>query len=254
MQDTPDGRRWRLDCADGLDWLPGLPAESADFICLDPPYGVTHCAWDTPLDLGRLWAGVHHVIKPRGVVAIFAVAPYSADVIASNRKEFRYEMIAVKNRVTGFLNASRRPLRQHENILIFAAEPKHYYQPLMRPGPPRRYSRDCKTTVYGRAGRAEYNSAERHPTTLLEFHVSAREHTGRIHPSEKPVGGLDALVRMYSPPGGLVVDPCAGSAASGVAALRAGRDWIGCELDADYCAAARARLTAEGAPLVLESD
>lgn len=67
----------------------------------------------------------------------------------------------------------------------------------------------------------------------------------RGHPTQKPLALMSDLVRLFSDEGELVCDPYAGSASTGVAALRLGRRFIGCELDAKYHALALERLAAE---------
>ena len=68
---------------------------------------------------------------------------------------------------------------------------------------------------------------------------------GGVHPTEKPVDLLRKLVSVVCPPGGLVVDPFAGSGATGVAALREGRRFLGVELSPQYADVARRRLEEE---------
>ena len=64
----------------------------------------------------------------------------------------------------------------------------------------------------------------------------------RSHPTEKPVELFEKLLEVVSPEGGTVLDPFAGSAASGEAALRSGRNWIGVELSPAFCRSSRERL------------
>jgi adenine-specific DNA-methyltransferase len=63
-----------------------------------------------------------------------------------------------------------------------------------------------------------------------------------LHPTQKPLSVLLPLVETFSAPGGLVLDPFAGSGSSLVAARMLGRAWLGVELDADYHASAMTRL------------
>jgi site-specific DNA-methyltransferase (adenine-specific) len=67
-------------------------------------------------------------------------------------------------------------------------------------------------------------------------------HRRAIHPTEKPVDLLDALIRYGCPPGGLVIDPCAGSGSTGAAARAAGRRALLVEADEAICEAAARRL------------
>lgn len=64
----------------------------------------------------------------------------------------------------------------------------------------------------------------------------------RLHPTQKPVPNLVPLVETFSPPGGIVLDPFAGSGSTCAAAHQAGRRYIGIELDPKYHAAGLARL------------
>lgn len=74
------------------------------------------------------------------------------------------------------------------------------------------------------------------------WQVPAPSPTTRLHPTEKPQAILDDLVRL-APPGGHVLDPFAGSAATGVSALRHGRRFTGFELSTEYVDRGRTRLT-----------
>lgn len=80
------------------------------------------------------------------------------------------------------------------------------------------------------------------PESPLED-VQPWEYSGnRIHPTEKAVSILQPLVRSFSQPGDVVLDPFAGSGSSLVAAALAGRSYLGIELETKYCDLARRRL------------
>lgn len=66
-----------------------------------------------------------------------------------------------------------------------------------------------------------------------------------IHPTVKPTDLMAYLVRLVTPPGGTVLDPFMGSGSTGKAAMREGFSFIGCELDPEYMAIARARIEHE---------
>jgi len=70
-----------------------------------------------------------------------------------------------------------------------------------------------------------------------------RHYAGRnSHPTVKPVSLMRWLVRLITPPGGLVLDPFAGSGSTGIAALAEGLRFVGMELDAESVAVARRRI------------
>jgi DNA modification methylase len=67
-----------------------------------------------------------------------------------------------------------------------------------------------------------------------------------VHPTQKPIGLMEWCIgRLKLEPGTLVVDPYMGSGTTGVAAVRLGFDFVGCEIDPAYYAVARARIDAE---------
>ncbi len=68
---------------------------------------------------------------------------------------------------------------------------------------------------------------------------------GNHHPTVKPTDLMAYLLRLITPPGGTALDPFMGSGSTGKAAMREGFRFIGCELDEQYAAIARARIEHE---------
>jgi site-specific DNA-methyltransferase (adenine-specific) len=63
-----------------------------------------------------------------------------------------------------------------------------------------------------------------------------------IHPTVKPVSVMRWLVRLVTPPNGVVLDPYTGSGTTGIACVLEGFDFLGCELSPEYCAIAESRI------------
>ena len=101
---------WQGNC---FELMGKIADQSVDAIITDPPYGTTRLEWDQKIDLAAWWEAAGRVIKPSGVIAMFAAQPFATDLINSNRKWFRYELIWRKSRAVGFLDANKRPLRAH---------------------------------------------------------------------------------------------------------------------------------------------
>jgi len=72
--------------------------------------------------------------------------------------------------------------------------------------------------------------------------ASRREREGSTHPTMKPVALMQYLVRLVTPPDGIVLDPFMGSGSTGKAAIREGFRFIGIERDAEYFEIAKARI------------
>ena len=75
---------------------------------------------------------------------------------------------------------------------------------------------------------------------------------GGVHPTEKPVPLLVTLLSVVCPKGGIVVDPFAGSGATGVAAVEYGAEFVGVEMSEHYAAVAAGRLRAQASQDVLD--
>jgi site-specific DNA-methyltransferase (adenine-specific) len=82
-------------------------------------------------------------------------------------------------------------------------------------------------------------------------HGIPRARDGRVHTTEKPIALMLDLVDHFTDPGELVIDPFAGSGTTGVACVRRGRRFLGCELDANVAAIASERLAAESSGISL---
>lgn len=106
-----------------------IPDNSVDMVLTDPPYSTTRNAWDKPIDMCAFWEEINRISKRNAAIVVFAQQPFATDMIMSNRKQFRYEWIYVKDQGTGFLNSHKMPLKVHENILVFYRRlPKYYPQ------------------------------------------------------------------------------------------------------------------------------
>ena len=75
-----------------------------------------------------------------------------------------------------------------------------------------------------------------------------------IHSTVKPISLMRWLVRLVTPPDGLVLDPFTGSGTTGCAAVLEGKRFVGCELNAEYAEIARARIAHHAAQGVLNLE
>lgn len=236
-----------LHHGDCLDVLWQLPAGSADLILADLPYGTTDIKWDTVIPLGELWDAYAHVLKPTGCVVLFGSQPFTSTLVMSGRNWFKYELIWDKNKCGSPGLAKIRPMKTHENILVFAPG-KTTYNPQMTTGEP--YKRApakrvrCNNHGYGFSGHTGIeNTGTRYPKSVLAISrdFSAQQ---QVHPTQKPVPLLEWLVATYSNTGDVVLDNTMGSGSTGAAAVALGRHFIGIEKEAEYFEIATARITA----------
>ena len=104
---------------DCLEVMKSIPDKSVDMVLCDLPYGTTACKWDNVIPFEPMWEQYDRITKKNAAILLFSAQPFTTDLICSNRKNFRYEIIWQKTQASGFLNANKMPLRAHENILVF---------------------------------------------------------------------------------------------------------------------------------------
>lgn len=229
---------------DCLELMKNIPDGSVDMVLADLPYGVTQNDWDNPIPLDKLWSAYNRACKDTSPIVLFSQNPFTADLILSNRKYFKYCWIWSKGQCSGFLNAKKQPLRNCEEIAVFYRK-QCTYNPQMRRGKPQLKSTGGRTSNYGKFEYQPHISEDYYPTTLLDFPLQ-RFKGG--HPTQKPVALLEYLIRTYTNKGETVLDNTMGSGSTGVAAVNTGRSFIGMELNPGYFETAQRRIAeAEGA-------
>jgi DNA modification methylase len=197
---------------DCLDIMPTIPDGSVDMVLADLPYGVTQNHWDQVIPFDQLWNEYRRVTKPNAAVVLTATQPFATQLVASNPKMFRYDLIWRKNKSTGFLNANRMPLRQHESILVFYRRlPAYHPQKTTGHGPVHSFTKHAGDgTNYGKTKRGVQGGGQtdRHPTSVIDIPVVNNDSNDKIHPNQKPVGLFEYLIRSFSDEGAVVLDNC----------------------------------------------
>ena len=110
----------KIHLGDCLQLMKDIPDNSIDCIICDLPYGTTACKWDSIIPLEPLWIQYWRILKPAGAILLFGSQPFSASLIMSCPEHFKYEWIWIKGRASGFVHAKNKPLKAHENILVFS--------------------------------------------------------------------------------------------------------------------------------------
>ena len=106
---------------DCFDEFQNIPDGIVDLVCVDLPYGQTACEWDIPIDLNKMWIELKRISKLNTIYIFFCTTIFGYELIKSNPKLFRYDLVWEKSKVLGFLSSKKLPLRKHEMIYIFSA-------------------------------------------------------------------------------------------------------------------------------------
>ena len=247
-------------CMDALELMARLEPQSVDAIITDLPYGTTACSWDTIIPFEPMWAAVKRILKPRGVFVTTASQPFTSALVMSNPKWFKYDWVWKKTMVGMFVHAKNRPLKEHEDVLVFSAgvvnhetlteNRMNYYPQIEDGGKPytKKYSgeRRASNTNFGwRPSHIDFEVLDvttRYPKTVLDI---PNGNNGVEHPTQKPVVLYEYLIKTYTQPGELVLDFCCGSGTTGLAARNTGRRYILNDKERPYVDIAIERLKTE---------
>jgi DNA modification methylase len=232
-----------LHHGDCLEIMRTLPSGSVDLVLVDLPYGVTQQKWDAVIPFAPLWEQYLRITKDNAAFVFTASQPFTSALVMSMPKLFKYDWVWKKPKGTGHLNAKKQPMRDKEDILVFA-KGKPVYNPQMVKGEPykARGGKRNDDTYGDYTSVRNDNEGLRYPKQIIEFAIVERD---KLHPSQKPLELMQYLVRTYSNPGDVVLDNTMGSGSTGAACIREGRDFIGIEMDEGYFEVAKLRLHLE---------
>ena len=211
----------------------------------DIPYGKTACKWDSVIPFAPMWANLKRLVRRNGAIVLFGSQPFTSALVMSNPQMFRYEWIWEKSGGTGFLDANRRPLRCHENLLVFS-DGQATYNPQKERGQPihatsKSLARNTLSVYKGDHKRLPSGlTGMRFPRTVIR--VAKHSETEDLHPTQKPLQLMRYLIRTYTNEGDTVLDFTCGSGSTGVACAIENRNFIGIEKDEHYAEVARARI------------
>ena len=249
---------------DCLDEMKRIQDGSVDMILTDLPYGCLNSGnknakWDCQIPMEPLWEQLLRVCKTNAAIVLFAQGMFTAKLMFSKPDLWRYNLIWDKGRGSGFLNASRMPLRCHEDICVFYRELPTYNPQKTRAKPGE------ETHSRGRPDKAVTNRCYgnwritddgdlsiKYPMSILKF---KRPHCKGNHPTEKSVDLCRWLIRSYTNEGETVLDATMGSGTTGVACVLENRGFIGIEKELKYFNKAKERIAeAEQVPIQTEMN
>lgn len=235
----------QLMLGDCLERMKEIPDGSVDLILADLPYGTTQNKWDSVIPFESLWENYWRVLKPTGVIALTASQPFTSALVMSQVKYFKHEWIWIKNRGSNFANTVREPMKEHESVIIFS-KGKWTYNRQMQERTGSGGDR-VKYDVAFKSQSENYREFEgrehkklpelRVPSTWQKFNTEVG-----LHPTQKPLGLMEYLIKTYSNEGEIVLDNCMGSGTTGVACVNTDRNFIGIEMDEGYFNIAKDRI------------
>lgn len=219
---------------DCLEQMKKLPNKSIDMILCDLPYGTTQNKWDSVIDLKKLWKEYYRIIKDNGAIVLTSQGIFTAKLILSNEKDFKYKIVWIKSKATNFLNAKKQPLRKHEDICVFYKK-QPTYNPQMTNG--NAYDKGIRKDQYtGSYGdfkpRHVKSNGKRYPNDIVFYeeqdiddyvYIKTAESEGTVyHPTQKPIELGRYLIRTFTKPGDVVLDNACGNIVNNLGVILSG--------------------------------
>jgi site-specific DNA-methyltransferase (adenine-specific) len=252
----------RIRNEDALAALAQMPTSCVDLIVADPPYGLgkdygndsdkldpeEYLAWTTKwldLALPRL--------KPTGSLYIFLTWRNSPEIFCALKKRMlMLNEIIWDRRVPSMGGGTRRFSSVHDTIGFFALGKDYYFNiDAVRIPYDAETKKARSRSIFEGSKWLENGYNPKDVWSVSRLH---REHRERVdHPTQKPIEIVERMIKASCPPGGVVLDPFMGSGTTALAALKCGAQFIGFELNPEYCRIGERRLSEWKRPADLTS-
>ena len=249
-----------LYLGDCLEKMKSVADKSVDLIICDLPFGcligggitnmseekrkekykghhgttINGCSWDIKIDLVEFWKQVKRIRKnDHTPTLMFCTTKYGYELIKSNEKEFRYDLVWDKQRGVSFLSANKMPMRSHEMIYVFSKAGANYNR-IDLEGDFKAYNFKATDKGAGMIPNCKRTETTNDGSTrcILSVIQSPNKTLRKTtHPTEKPIDLYKFLIERYSNKDDTVLDPTFGSGNSGLACNELNRKYIGIEKD-----------------------
>jgi site-specific DNA-methyltransferase (adenine-specific) len=238
----------KIHQGDCLEVMKQIDDKSVDMILCDLPYAETGNKWDFPINPKLLWSEYERIIKDDGAIVLTGTFKFGTQLYLQAPHLYKYDWVWEKDNGTNAPNVGLQPFRIHEQIFIFGkgrvtngTRIAMKYNPQKTEGRP--YSQmSGKMSENWKGGLknivTDNPTGLRHPKTIKKF---VRDKSG-LHPTQKPVALFEYLIKTYTNEGDLVLDNCMGSGTTAVACINTKRNFIGIELNPEYCEIANKRI------------
>lgn len=239
---VPDKSMICLNIMDCCDFMRGIPDESVQLICIDPPYNLELAGWDV-FDNYIEWAAkwleeAYRVLSKNGSMVIFGGIQFRdvksgdlIDIIHYVRNNTKFKLInTIIWRYKNGMSAHRYFANRHEEV-IWLTKSNDYYFDLDSVREP--YSeKDLEAALKDKRLNPENTMKGKNPTNVWEINRlngNSKERVG--HPTQKPIEIIERFVKALSYPGSVVLDFFAGSGTVGRVCITEGRHCLMCDSD-----------------------
>ena len=230
------------DCLIGIK---KIPDNSLDLIVADPPYclGKDYENNSDKLDskeyLKWTYQWIDAVIpklKDTGSFYIFLSWQYSPEIFSYIKTKMpMINEIIWDRRVPSMGGSTRKFSSVHDNIGFFVKQNKKYYFDIDSIRIP--YDEETKKartrSIFVGKKWLEVGYNPKDIWSVSRIHAQAPERQN--HPTQKPLEIIERIIKASSPIGGTVLDPFMGTGTTAVAAINTKRNYVGFEINKNYC-------------------
>ena len=208
---------------DCLELMKDIPDNSVDCVICDLPYGTTDAKWDFVIPIDKLWNEYDRICTPTANVLLFGSEPFSTKLRIERINLYKYDLVWLKNTVTGFFHAKNMPMKDYELISVFSygslghesllGDKRMTYNPqgLISKNTVRKHSlRKVGNGIYGKRPShldTVVSNESNYPTMTIFFESD----TSNIHPTAKPVDLLRYLILTYTNENDVILDNTCGA-------------------------------------------
>ena len=214
-----------------------IESHSIDFIYTDPPFATTRASWDKPLRWDELFSQMWRVLKPEGVICLYASIPFTYELLQYEKPKYHYSWI--KNNSTGFFSAKYQPLRKVEEIFIYYKK-RGKYNPQMegtKVYPKRNVKYGGKNAYWGEDGVNKVNDYKKdeghvgkYPTTFKQWDIRKGAGNGITRTDEQ----IDYFIKTYTNEDDTILDMTCHNQCVGNRCDELKRNYIGVDLSLDH--------------------
>jgi DNA modification methylase len=237
-----DVRTNYLICGDAAEEMAKQPVSSVDLVIADPPYNLgkdygnnqDSRDWRAYTAFTNAWlTQAIRVLKPTGALYVFMGVRFISRLFLMLEEEFQLHFNGwITWHYTQGMGRKRGFSPRHEDILYFTKSAAFTFN-LEAVRVPQKFFR------------LRNNMKGANPGDVWQFsHVHYCSAEREAHPTQKPEGLIERIIRSSSNPGDLVLDPFVGSGTSCRVADVLGRRWIGMDINPDYVAMSQRRIDA----------
>jgi len=203
-----------------------------DAIICDPPYLINYADWDREFNMPLAIDLCYEILKENGNIILFQGWSNAAKTKELLDQKFQIQNWIIWDRIKG-RGAKKNLVSTREDILWYCKGTNPTYKKI--------YSNIPKKT----GGLGKKNGQPNRALTNVWYDISpivpwSKERNG--HPSQKPLQLMERCVEIWTKEGDTILDFTMGSGTTGVAAVNAGRKFIGIEKEKEWYEVAKHRL------------